>query len=109
MRMKQQAVGSQDIPVSNRAYFLVHWRSGGADGLDRKAIYVSKDWAVELVTKMVAEQCNIFKLPWCTNFQDLRLFHMNGQLITEDLSLLLKNLILEKSLVDGENVLIGVL
>ncbi|XP_034247488.1 AN1-type zinc finger protein 1-like [Thrips palmi] len=109
MRMKQQAVGHQNIPMSNRAYFLVHWKSDDARGLDRKAIYVSKEWAVEQVTKMVGEQCNIFTMPWYTSCNDLRLFYMDGQLITENLTLLLKNLITEKNLVDGENILIGIL
>lgn len=109
MRIKQQAVGNQKIPVSNRAYFLVHWKSDGGHELNRKSIYVSKEWAVERVTRMVGEECNIFMMPWYKNYNDLRLFHMNGQLITEDLSLILKNLIFEKNLVDGENVLIGTL
>ncbi|KAK3914794.1 AN1-type zinc finger protein 1 [Frankliniella fusca] len=107
MRLKQRASGRRDIPVKDRAYFLLHWKPSGSRHLERRALYVSKNWSVKQMIEMAAEHCNaLVNGDSELSLQSLRLFQMDGSLLTEDLSAIVENLIFENILTDGGNVLL---
>lgn len=109
MRLKQRAVGRRDIPFSHRAYLMVHWKHCSTEDFERKALYFSKSWALSQVIQIAAEQCNLLMKSKYSNSSNLHLFHMDGRLLSEDLSVLLETLLSENVLFDGANVLVDYL
>lgn len=105
MRLKQKATGRRNVPESLRVYFLIHWIPNGATDSENKAVFVSKDWPLGRVVDNVADSCKILTDPNPTA-PKLRLFHMNGEILTEDMATPLQKLLEDKVTIDGASLIV---
>lgn len=106
MRIKQKATGRRNVPASLRSYFLVHWVPSGGSEPDSKPIFVNKEWPLGRVVDEVADQCKIIRDTNKPTAPKLRLFHMNGEILSEDLSINVNKLLEDNVLIDGASLII---
>jgi len=106
MRLKQRATGRRNVPVSSRSYFLAHWKPSESTDLQSKAVFVNKEWPVGRVVDEIADQCKIISDP-NPSAPKLRLFHMNGDILSENMSETLQKLLEDKIVIDGASLTIG--
>ncbi|KAK3923700.1 AN1-type zinc finger protein 1 [Frankliniella fusca] len=105
MRIKQKATGRKNVPISSRTYFLAHWIPNEGAEPQSKAVFVNKEWALGRVVDEIGDQCKIItdKNP---SSPKLRLFHMNGEILSEDMSIQLQKLLEDEITIDGASLII---
>lgn len=103
MRLKQKATGRKNVPISSRTYFLAHWKPQGSSETQSKAVFVNKDWPLGRVVDEIADQCKIVSDPNPSS-PKLRLFHMNGNILSENMAILLQKLLEDNVVIDGASL-----
>jgi len=106
MRVKNKATGSKGIPSTDRVYFnIYHPRSVGQNKVT--AVFVSKAWSLGRVIDAAAEECKVVNKNNQSNALKLRLFHkLTGEILSIDLSKMLSTLLIEDSVIDGEELVL---
>lgn len=105
MRIKQKATGRKNVPISSRTYFLAHWIANGSTEPQSKAVFVNKEWPLGRVVDEIGDQCKIITDPNPSS-PKLRLFHMNGEILCEDMSVQLQKLLEADTVIDGASLII---
>lgn len=101
MKIKSKATGIKTIPVVDRIYFNVTY------GVNTTPLFVSKQWSVGRVTDAIAQELKLQNNNNKGNEKKLRLFRNEDcQHLSNDMSVTLNRLLEEKSISDGENLLI---
>lgn len=106
MKIKNKAVGSKTIPIVNRVYFNVS--NFDSNNMEKTTpIYVSNQWTVGRAIDAIAAEMKIPNNNNKSNEKKLRLFKKeNNETICSNLSTVLNDLLNDKILMNGENLII---
>lgn len=109
MRVKGSAIGSKNIPMSERCYFFVYLpltiknKNIGTS----KGVFVNMQWTIG---KCIDSMANILKIPNDNNTattNKLRLYHhSNGALICNEMDTLLAKLFENSTIINGQQVVL---
>lgn len=104
MRLKSKANGLPSIPTQERLYFLIKI---GREKNEKQEfpVFVSSEWSVGRSIDQIALTCNIKNQNNLSNAPKLRLFRdYDEQILTENLSEKIKNLIDRGTVCNGETL-----
>lgn len=110
MRVKGSAIGSKNIPLSERCYFLVYLpltvknKHMGTS----KGVFVNAQWTIG---KCIDSMADTLKVPNNNNdasaVNKLRLFHYsNGELISNEMDTILMKLFESSTVIDGQRIIL---
>ncbi|KAF5281806.1 hypothetical protein FQA39_LY05020 [Lamprigera yunnana] len=104
MRIKNKAIGLKSVPTEDRIYFNVQFTIGDTKELP---IFVSQQWTLGKAIDFIANECKATNKNNQSNAAKLRLFHKSSQeIVTNDLSIKLEQLLLNVNIVNGENLIL---
>lgn len=106
MKIKNKAVGSKTIPVTDRLYFNIsYYNSNNVEKIT--PVFVSNTWTVGRAIDAIAQE---MKLPNHNNKlheKKLRLFKMeDNEIICNNVSKVLNDLLNDKIIMNGDNLII---
>lgn len=106
MRIKNKAVGLKTIPTVNRVYFNISYLD--SENVERMtAVFVSNQWTIGRAIDVIAQEMKLSNNNNKSDAKKLRLFKKkDNQSVFLDISTVLKELLNEKHIMDGENLLI---
>ncbi|XP_014272425.1 AN1-type zinc finger protein 1 [Halyomorpha halys] len=106
MKIKGSAKGAKSIPSTERMYFLVAPPLEGKDKSCAKPIFIDKNGNVG---KAIDSFSKILKIDNKNNdptAPQLRLFNTSGDILSEELSVLLQTMVSDGSIVDGDSLIL---
>nr|XP_023016405.1 AN1-type zinc finger protein 1-like [Leptinotarsa decemlineata] len=101
MKIKNKATGLKSIPVANRIYFNVFHSEKASP------IFVSSQWTVGRAIDAIAQEMNLQNNNNKSTEKKLRLFKKcDNQIISQNVSSVLKSLLESKFILDGDSLVI---
>ncbi|KAK9886696.1 hypothetical protein WA026_017613 [Henosepilachna vigintioctopunctata] len=101
MRLKNKAVGPKSVPCTDRVYFNIKLPSK-----TEKAVFVSKIWSLGRAIDAIADECKLQNNNNRNGELKLRLFKMDSQIVSTNMSDYMKDLIGNETIIDGDNLII---
>lgn len=106
MKIKGSAVGLKTVPTANRIYFLVAPPVGPSAQSKARSLFVDKEWSYGKAIDFLAKKLNVNNTNNNITEPQLRLFSTEGELLSDDLSEILHNLLDNGVLVDGDSLIL---
>lgn len=107
MKIKNKASGQKSIPSTDRVYFNVALPQGDESTVKAVPVFVSKTWSLGRTIDAIADECKLPNFNNKSTAKKLRLFRTDDKnIVSSDMSQILGNLISDKVLVDGDDVLV---
>jgi hypothetical protein len=109
MRLKGQSVGLNNIPTTERCYFLVHLPINSSIKIMHgcKGSFVSINWSIGKVIDSIANLFNIQNFNNDANAKKLRLYHyLTGKIVTNQMDTILSELLNTTNLVNGQDIIL---
>lgn len=106
MKIKGSAKGAKSIPTTERMYFLVAPPLEGKDKSCAKSIFVDKNCNIGKAIDSFSKILKIDNKNNDTTAPQLRLFNTSGEILSEELSVLLKDLVSDGSIIDGDSLIL---
>lgn len=109
MRVKGSAVGSKNVPVNERCYFLVYLPTTISNKHigPSKGIYVNMNWTIGKAIDSIADILKVSNNNNVAGASKLQLFHhITGALICNEMDTPLIKLLENSELIDGQSVIL---
>ena len=109
MKLKGKSVGPNNIPITERCYFLVHLPITGSNRFleEPKGIFVSSTWSVGRVIDSISDLLNIPNFNNIAKAQKLRLFnYFNGEIVSTHMDVSLNELLNNGTLTNGQDIIL---
>lgn len=106
MKVKSSAVGLNTVPTNNRLYFLVAPPLGSSGQSKARALFGDKTWTVGKTIDFLSKKLHAENTNNIPDGPQLRLFSSGGDIISDDLAVILQDLLEDGTLVDGDSLIL---
>lgn len=109
MKLKSKSNGPNNVPISDRCYFLVHPPINNSTTSEKtcRGVFVSNNWSIGKVVDSISDTLNIPNFNNQANKKKLRLYNgVDGVLVTNQLDKCLSEFLNNKILVNGQNIIL---